>query len=243
LSRLLFISDLHLSPARPRLLERFGELLEAEAGCCDALYILGDLFDAWIGDDDPSPFADEVRGRMRAFSGRSRLFFQRGNRDFLVGERFASETGAVLLEDEHLLRVGGLEVLLLHGDQLCTADTEYQAVRRELRSPGFRERMQRLGIEERRALAAEFRRRSGESQSLKPADITDVSREAVASVARDHGIDLLIHGHTHRPAIHELEVGGRRVQRVVLPDWRESEPRVGFCLEESGHRWLELPPA
>ena len=241
MSRLLFISDLHLGAHRPALLARFRALLEAEAGRCDGLYILGDLFDAWIGDDDPSPFADEVRGLLRAFGSRTPLFFQRGNRDFMVGEEFASETGVTLLEEEHLLRVEGRRVLLAHGDQLCTDDTEYQAVRRQVRAPEFRERALRLSIAERTALAAEYRRCSGESQSLKPADITDVNRDAVVSMMSLHEADLLVHGHTHRPAVHTLKVKGKEALRIVLPDWRETEPRIGLCLEGSDHRWLEQP--
>jgi len=234
LSRLLFISDLHLSPARPQLLQRFAELLRGQAAGSDGLYILGDLFDAWIGDDDPSPFAGEVKALLRDFSRGTPLFFQRGNRDFMVGDRFSAETGAVILEDEHLLETDGLRVLLMHGDQLCTDDREYQQVRALVRTPAFREQALQKSIEERIALAAEYRRRSGESQSLKPAEITDVNAWAVDDALDRHEAELLIHGHTHRPALHQSMLNGQRRRRLVLPDWRRERREAGALLEE-GH--------
>jgi len=240
LARLLFVSDLHLSPQRPLLLERFAALLEREAGRCGGLYILGDLFDAWIGDDDPSPFASQVRALLARFSAATPAFFLRGNRDFMVGERFADETGLRLLPDEHRLEVGERRLLLMHGDQLCTNDVEYQQVRALVRTPRFREEAMRKGIEERRALAAEYRRRSGESLSLKADDIMDVAPEAVVRALREAGADLLVHGHTHRPAIHRLRLDGTPAQRVVLPDWREEEPRLGFWLESGKQGWLRM---
>ena len=237
---LLFLSDLHLSPERPALLKRFRALMEEQAKRVEALYILGDLFDAWIGDDDPASFAAEVKGLLKRFSETTPLFFQRGNRDFMVGDRFAAETGARLLEDEALVEHQGLRLLLMHGDQLCIDDTEYQQVRAQLRSPEFRRQALALSIPERRALAAEYRRRSGESLSLKPADITDVNPDAVHRAMARHQADLLIHGHTHRPAIHALEVDGRPVRRIVLPDWRESSPRLGLSLQQGEPAWFAL---
>jgi UDP-2,3-diacylglucosamine hydrolase len=243
-SRLLFIADLHLSAQTPALLTRFQELLERERGRCAALYILGDLFDAWIGDDDPSPFADEVRKLLRAFSRRSELAFQRGNRDFMVSDRFAEETGAKLLDDEHLLHLKDRRVLLLHGDQLCTDDHDYQAVRSQVRSPAFRQRMMMLDLEERARLAAEFRRRSGETLMTKPSDIMDVNAEAVAAMMEKHGADLMIHGHTHRPAIHDFRLAsGHPARRVVLPDWRPQETRLGFLIDDGRQEWIRLPAA
>ncbi len=242
MGRLLFLSDLHLSPSRPRLLERFRRLLEAEAGRCAGLYLLGDLFDAWIGDDDPSPFAEEVRGLLRAFSRQTPLFFQHGNRDFLVGDRFAAETGVRLLPEASVLERDGLRLLLMHGDRLCTDDLEYQEARRILRSPEFRRHILSLAIPERRALAEEYRRRSGEAMSLKAADIMDANREAVAEALRSHRADWLIHGHTHRPGDHRFLLDGRPARRLVLPDWRETSPRIGLELESGTVRWLERAP-
>ncbi len=239
MSQLLFISDLHLSPCVPGLTQRFHTLLEEIPPEIEALYILGDLFDAWIGDDDPSPFAREIQEALKAFSKRTRLFFQRGNRDFMVGEMFARQTGAVILEDEHLLEDDGQQLLLMHGDQLCTDDLEYQQVRALVRTPGFREQALTKSIEERIALAQEYRRRSGESLSLKPADITDVNQQAVEHSMREHGASVLIHGHTHRPAMHEFELDGRRARRIVLPDWREDEPRLGLTWDGTTFSWWE----
>lgn len=239
MSRLLFISDLHLSPRTPSLVKRFHGLLEKEAPAVDALYILGDLFDAWIGDDDPSPFAREIRTALKEFSHRASLFFQRGNRDFMVGGRFADDTGSVILDDEYLLETDGQRMLLMHGDQLCTDDLEYQQVRAMLRTPAFRRQALEKSIGERLAMAEEFRRRSGESLSLKPADITDVNQQAVAAAMRVRGASVLVHGHTHRPAMHDFELDGREVRRLVLPDWREEEPRLGIAWDGAAFSWLE----
>jgi len=197
LSCLLFISDLHLSPRAPELVRRFHALLAEIPPEVDALYILGDLFDAWIGDDDPSPFAREIQDALKAFSNETRLFFQRGNRDFMVGGRFAGQTGTVILEDERLLECDGQRMLLMHGDQLCTDDLEYQQVRAMVRTPAFREQALKKSIAERITLANEYRRRSG----------------AVENAMREHDATVLIHGHTHRPAMHEFELDGRKVRR------------------------------
>jgi len=239
LSCLLFISDLHLSPRAPELVRRFHALLAEIPPEVDALYILGDLFDAWIGDDDPSPFAREIQDALKAFSNETRLFFQRGNRDFMVGGRFAGQTGTVILEDERLLECDGQRMLLMHGDQLCTDDLEYQQVRAMVRTPAFREQALKKSIAERITLANEYRRRSGESLSLKPADITDVNRQAVENAMREHDATVLIHGHTHRPAMHEFELDGRKVRRLVLPDWRENEPRLGLFWNGTDFSWWE----
>ncbi len=242
MSRLLFISDLHLSPRVPELVQRFHALLAEIPPEVDALYILGDLFDAWIGDDDPSPFAREIQDALQAFSNKTRLFFQRGNRDFMVGERFARQTGTVILEDEQLLECDGQRMLLMHGDQLCTDDLEYQQVRAMVRTPAFREQALKKSIGERITLANEYRRRSGESLSLKPADITDVNQQAVENALREHDATTLIHGHTHRPAMHEFELDGRKVRRLVLPDWRENEPRLGLSWNGATFSWWERTP-
>ncbi len=240
MSHLLFISDLHLSPRVPGLVRRFHRLLGEMAPKVDALYILGDLFDAWIGDDDPSPFAGEIQDALQHAGRHTRLFFQRGNRDFMVGDRFTRRTGAVILDDEHLLQADGQRMLLMHGDQLCTDDTEYQQVRKMVRDPAFRDQALAKSIEERIALAAEYRRRSGESLSLKPDDITDVTLDAVLQAMDTHHADLLIHGHTHRPALHELKLKGKQVKRLVLPDWREEESRLGATLADGRLQWLTL---
>jgi len=244
LDRLLFVSDLHLAPGREVLTARFEALLAREAGRCRRLYILGDLFDAWIGDDDPSPFARRIRDALRRFSEKSGLYLQHGNRDFLIGEGFAAAAGAHLLDETHLLPWSGLRCLLMHGDQLCTDDVDYQQMRPILRSPEFRRQALALPIPKRRALADEYRRRSGEALSLKPEEITDVNTDAVSRAMEAHRADLLIHGHTHRPALHRFRLSdGRTVRRAVLPDWRETSPRLGWVLEETELYWLELPAA
>ena len=235
-SGLAFISDLHLAPDQPEPIARFQALLRHLAGRVEALYILGDLFDAWLGDDDPSPFAHKIRAQLEAFSARTPLFIQRGNRDFLLGEEFARQTGATLLPDEHLLTRQPGRLLLMHGDQLCTDDLEYQAWRRQIRAPGAREQLLALPLEERRRRAERYRRMSQEAVARKDDEIMDVNPQAVAHAMATHGADLLIHGHTHRPAFHRLAAGRHR---LVLPDWRPRESRLGLLLDEEGWRWLE----
>lgn len=222
---LLFISDLHLSAQKPLLLERFRALLEGPAREVGALYILGDLFDAWVGDDDPSPFAEEVRQLLRRFTGEVPAYLQHGNRDFLLGERFAGETGIELLPEEISITIAGEAVLLLHGDQLCSDDLEYQQARKTLRDPAFIREFLSRSIPERLQLAAEYRRLSGEAVSTKAADIMDVNQDAVERTMRKHGVRTLIHGHTHRPAMHEFELDGQPARRIVLPDWRDDQVR------------------
>ena len=234
-----FISDLHLSPGRDVLLRRFEAFLREAREECQALYILGDLFDAWLGDDDPSPFAATVRRLLSGYGGGPPIRFLAGNRDFMIGSRFARETGVELLDEEVVLEADGRRILLMHGDQLCTDDLEYQKVRVQLRHPDFRRQALSLPIEERARLAAEYRRRSGEATSLKPADIMDVNQQAVEAAMQRHDAQVLIHGHTHRPAIHRFDLEGRPASRIVLPDWREEEPRIGVSWTPTEVAWLE----
>jgi UDP-2,3-diacylglucosamine hydrolase len=215
--RALFISDLHLAEVRPEANERFFRFLEEEAAGADALYVLGDLFEYWIGDDDlDAPFNAIVVGFFRRLSGaRTRLYFMHGNRDFLVGERFAAATGAVLLADPTVMD----EVLLMHGDTLCTDDRDYQAWRRTARDAAWQRQFLAKTVAERRALVHGLREKSKEVIQAKPADIMDVNEAAVREAFRRHGVTRLIHGHTHRPGVHRLEVDGKRCERWVLPDW------------------------
>ncbi|WP_456407953.1 UDP-2,3-diacylglucosamine diphosphatase, partial [Thiolapillus sp.] len=221
MSHILFISDLHLSPATPELVRQFQHFLSGDAvKTADALYILGDLFDAWIGDDDPSPFATQIRDLLQEASRHTRLYFQHGNRDFLLGEDFSHAASMKLLPEEHVIQIAGQPVLLLHGDQLCTDDTDYQRARALFRSPEFRTQAMAMSIPERIKKAAEIRQMSGEAKALKPSDIMDVNQQAVEAMMRKHGVQRLIHGHTHRPQTHRFDLDGQPAERFVLADWQ-----------------------
>lgn len=214
--RALFVSDLHIDDSRPHVLAAFERLVEAEAPQVDALYILGDLVEAWVGDDDDGPAADAVRRVLRTAARHCALHVMRGNRDFLLGARFAAETGAALIDDPAQATLGGERVLLAHGDAYCTRDGAYQAARETLRSTAWQAGVLAMGLPERRALAATLRARSAAENANKPDNIMDVTPAAVEAALDAAGARTLIHGHTHRPGIHDLG-GGRR--RIVLGDW------------------------
>ena len=217
----LFISDLHLTEERPEANGRFIGFLEDQACHADALYILGDFFEYWIGDDDLGrPFNAVVAGLLKALSQKGvQVSFMHGNRDFLIGERFCAATGARLLEDPAVVSVEGERTLLMHGDTLCTDDIEYQSWRRKARDPAFQASFLAKPLEERRRLILTMREKSKEAVQGKSAEIMDVNDEAVREALRRHGVRRLIHGHTHRPGRHDVEVDGKRRSRWVLPDW------------------------
>jgi UDP-2,3-diacylglucosamine hydrolase len=219
--RALFISDLHLTEERPEANERFISFLEAKARAADALYILGDFFEYWIGDDDlAEPFNAVIAGLLKELTGHGvQLSFMHGNRDFLIGERFCAATGAQLLDDPTLAEIGGLKTLLMHGDTLCTDDLEYQAWRRKARSPEFQAQFLAKSLAERRLAIVQMREKSKQVVQEKTAEIMDVNDDAVRQALRRHGVRRLIHGHTHRPGRHAVEVDGQRCERWVLPDW------------------------
>jgi UDP-2,3-diacylglucosamine hydrolase len=228
----LFISDLHLSAQRPAAVELFLRFARDRGAHASTLYILGDLFDAWIGDDDESALAVAVREALRALTNAGvTVYFQAGNRDFLVGERFAAATGVVLLPEAAVVEVSGVPALLMHGDLLCTDDVDYQQARRLLRSPTFVTDFLAKPVAARVAIAAEYRRRSGEATSLKAEDIMDVNAGAVIEAMRAHGVRRLIHGHTHRPARHAFTLDGAPAERIVLAEWHDNE---GQCLRADG---------
>lgn len=223
----LFISDLHLDPARPEITRLFGSFLDGEARSAEALYILGDLFEAWVGDDDPSETGAFVAARLRALGDSGvPVWFMHGNRDFLVGEDFARRAGMTLLADPSRIELHGTSVLLMHGDTLCTDDVAYQQFRTQTRDPAWQQQFLSQPLQARLAFAQQARAasqaRQGELRDAGTMEtITDVAPEAVAAAFEAHGVDTIIHGHTHRPAMHELDVGGRMRRRIVLGDWYE----------------------
>jgi UDP-2,3-diacylglucosamine hydrolase len=218
----LFISDLHLEAARPEIGEQFLEFLEQEAACAEALYILGDLFESWIGDDDPNPHYAEMKRAIRSVAdGGIPVFFMHGNRDFLVGRRFAEETGVELLPDPCKVNLCGQDVLLSHGDALCIDDVKYQEVRTVTRNPGWQAMMLKKPLAERQAIARQARADSmAHGGSLDP-QISDINQGAVEQLLKGHGVRTLLHGHTHRPAVHRFLLDGTPATRIVLGDWYE----------------------
>ena len=236
----LFISDLHLEAARPEIGEQFLAFLEGPARAADALYILGDLFESWIGDDDPNPYYAQMKTALRALSDSGvPVFFMHGNRDFMIGDQFAEETGVTLLADPSPIELHGEKVLLSHGDAMCTDDAEYQQVRAMTRNPEWQAMMMAKSIEERVAFAMAAREQSAARYDSIDEEITDVNQDAVEATIREHGCDILLHGHTHRPAVHPFHVDDRPVHRIVLGDWYEQGSMVEW--DKDGPRLEELP--
>ena len=216
----LFVSDLHLDPARPEITRLFAEFLDGEARSADALYILGDLFEAWVGDDDPSEIGASVADRLAALAASGvPVYFMHGNRDFLLGADYARRAGMVLLEDPTVVDLHGRRALLMHGDTLCTDDDAYQAFRAEVRAPEWRQAFLSLPLSRRKQRIEALRRESEAEKRVKPLDIMDVNPGAVLRALTFHRCPRLIHGHTHRPARHRLIADGVPSERWVLPDW------------------------
>ena len=217
---ILFISDLHLSHERPEKLALFFELLRGPARRAQALYILGDLVEVWIGDDDTTPPHPEILAALADFSRTGRpLYVMHGNRDFLLGSRFETLTGAQLIADPSVIDLYEVKTLLMHGDLLCTKDTAYQRFRRHVRAPDWQRRALALPLAERAALAGLLRADSQSAMQQKAMAIMDVDPEAVEQTMIAHGVAQLIHGHTHRPAIHRFTLNGQAARRIVLGDW------------------------
>jgi len=216
----LFIADLHLQTEEPAITAGFLRFLQGEARSADALYILGDLFEAWIGDDDPNPLHREIAAAIKALvdSGVP-CFFIHGNRDFLLGKRFARESGMTLLPEEQVLDLYGRKVLIMHGDTLCTDDTGYLAFRAKVHTPWIQTLFLALPLFIRNRIAAKMRAGSKAANSSKSLSIMDVNPQAVIEVMEKHRVQWLIHGHTHRPDVHTLSANGEPAHRVVLGAW------------------------
>lgn len=220
----LFISDLHLNEDEPANVDAFLAFLAGPARRAASLFILGDLFEYWAGDDDlATPFNARIAAAIRALAdGGTAVFFMTGNRDLLAGRGFAETIGATLLDDPTLVRFGnaGTSALLLaHGDALCTDDHAYQAFRRQVRDPAWQAGFLGQPLATRKAFIASLRQQSETAKAEKTMEIMDVNADAVATLLRTHGYPTLVHGHTHRPACHRFEVDGHACVRHVLPDW------------------------
>ena len=218
----LFISDLHLSGERENITDLFIEFLDQRASKADALYILGDLFEVWPGDDMIQPDYEKSITKMKELADNGLpLFVMQGNRDFLMAEKFAEVSGANLIEDPTTIDLYGTPTLLMHGDTLCTDDVDYQKFRTMVRDPRWKEDFFAKPNEERLAMTTKYRKVSKEETSKKSMDIMDVNQLAVEEVMLEHNIQHLIHGHTHRPAIHDFEIDNKKMKRIVLGDWFE----------------------
>ncbi len=216
----LFVSDLHLEADRPDIGKQFLHFLETDASQADDLYILGDLFEAWVGDDDPNTHYFGIKRALRKLTDSGiPVYFMHGNRDFMVGKGFANETGLKILDDPYKVTMYGQKVLLSHGDYLCIDDVQYQRVRQMVRNPDWQASMRAKPLKERLRIATEARRQSLEQTINKSLEIIDVNESAVKEAIKKHGVDVLLHGHTHRPAIHEVDLGRRKAKRIVLGDW------------------------
>ena len=240
----LFISDLHLSGERPVINQRLFAFLREQAPRAAVLYVLGDLFEYWIGDEElDAPDGDPLARRVaEAFAVLSRggvgVRLMHGNRDFLIGKRFCEVSGARLLQDPAVEKIGGARTLLMHGDTLCTDDVDYQAWRKVARSREWQREFLAKPLPERRRALQALREKSKEVVGAKPAEIMDVNDGAVREALREHSLTRLVHGHTHRPARHTLEVDGRLCERWVLPDWYE---RGGYlAIDDAGPRLVSF---
>jgi UDP-2,3-diacylglucosamine hydrolase len=233
----LLISDLHLSDERPYITSRFFEFLKRDAAPARALYVLGDLFDYWIGDDaltapDGDSLAREVAAALRALArAGTTVYVMQGNRDFLLGRDFLAACDALALADPTVADIGGVRTLLMHGDTLCTDDSDYLAWRGTARSASWQSDFLAAPLAERRARSRALRTESEARKRTKSAEVMDVNPGAVREAMRSHGVTRLVHGHTHRPGHHEIELDGRRCERWVLPDWYQTG---GYLQAEDG---------
>ncbi|KJK09641.1 UDP-2,3-diacylglucosamine diphosphatase [Pseudomonas tussilaginis] len=225
---ILLISDLHLQEERPDITRAFLDLLDGRARHAEALYILGDFFEVWIGDDAMTPFQTTICQALRALSDSgTQVYLMHGNRDFLIGDAFCKAAGCTLLSDPSVVQLGGEAVLLMHGDSLCTLDLAYMKMRRYLRNPVSLWILRHLPLSTRQKLARKLRSESRAQTRMKANDIVDVTPEEVPRVMAEHGVRTLVHGHTHRPAIHKLMVDEQPARRIVLGDW----DRQGWALQ------------
>lgn len=217
---ILLISDLHLEEQRPDITRAFLHFLQSRARQAEALYILGDFFEVWVGDDGMSPFQHDIARALRELSDAgTRIFLMHGNRDFLIGKDFCRAAGCTLLKDPSIVHFDGEPVLLMHGDSLCTLDVGYMKLRRLLRNPLSLFILRNLPLATRHKLARKLRNESRAQTRMKAREIIDVTPDEVPRIMAEHGVRTLIHGHTHRPAVHQLLVNRQPARRIVLGDW------------------------
>jgi len=225
----LFVSDIHLCPTRPGVTDLFVEFLRVEATKCRELYILGDLFETWVGDDAHSEMNNAVKAELKKLTEKNiPVYLMHGNRDFLLGKQFARETGCTLISDPHPIDISGQTVLLMHGDTLCTEDPKYLKYRKRVRHPLVQYLFTRLPLRSRENIAKKARGKSKKHQSRAAENIMDVSMSEVSKIMKKHNAHTLVHGHTHRPAIHNFKLGSELASRIVLSDWDEKGGFLSF---------------
>jgi len=233
---ILFISDLHIALEKPEITQRFLAFLSNQAAGAEAVYILGDLFDVWIGDDDPTPPNNKIRQQLKQLTeSGTPVYLQPGNRDFLLGQKFCQDTGIKLLDDYVVIDLYGTPTLLTHGDLLCTDDLPYQAFRIKSHSSEWKRSVLNKPLLLRLLVARWYRFRSYLHKRNKSQEIMDVNQETVIRVMREHGCLRLIHGHTHRPCIHHFEIEGQPAQRYVLAAWTKDAAEA-LCWGKNGYR-------
>jgi UDP-2,3-diacylglucosamine hydrolase len=235
----LFISDLHLDENHPEIADIFLKFLQQHANPAHTLYILGDFFEVWIGDDDLSPFNQKIMSALHDATRQGlSIHVMHGNRDFLLGKRFMRATGCSLLPDEIVIDIAGSPTLLMHGDSLCTADTAYLKFRKKSRLWFFQQLFLLKSLEKRKQIAANMRESSKAHTSTAPQDIMDVTQAEVERVMQKHHVQHLIHGHTHRPAVHPFTLNNRPATRTVLDAWHQ-QGHVLVC-DETGKQVVQL---
>jgi UDP-2,3-diacylglucosamine hydrolase len=236
----LFISDLHIDASRRQIIRQFTEFLQTQARAADALYILGDLFDSWVGDDAPDAGQSAAIAAIKSLTSSGvPCFVMRGNRDFLLGPQFCTDTGARILPDPGIVTLYGEPVLVMHGDALCTDDRAYQRLRATVRDEDWQRHFLALSVAARRALAGAARTGSKAHMASMEDAITDVNAESVAAALRAAGTSIILHGHTHRPGVQSLSVDGRECTRIVLGDWHAQGSLVRW--DSSGPELLSMP--
>lgn len=224
---IIFLSDLHLSFDKPQITRHFTHFLQTKARQARKIYILGDLFDAWVGDDDFTYPNAQVRNELKQLTDLGvKIYFQRGNRDFLIGEQFAKETDVILLDDYAVIDLEGQRTLLTHGDLLCSDDVAYQAFREKSRTPEWEKNVLSKPLWLRLIVARWYRIRSFFHKQKKSDYVMDVNQMTVKNLMKQHNCTRLIHGHTHRPALHEFTLNGKKAQRFVLSDWSNEGGKV-----------------
>ena len=234
----LFISDLHLSPQTPQIAHHFLALLTQQTPQISALYILGDLFEYWLGDDSIAQPHQPIINAIKQVSQQVPVYFMHGNRDFLIGEEFARQTGCEILNDPTVIDLYGTPTLLMHGDLLCTDDHDYMQFREQVRNPQWQAHFLSLSMDQRINLAKQARDASNTSAKQKTMEIMDTNQSTVEKYMRQYAVNQLIHGHTHRPALHQFNLDGKPAKRIVLGDWGEE---ASYLMASNDHSVLVDP--